>query len=175
MHEASIVRRGARKGQPCINIPSERRERLAAVGAERALAYRALFFTGLRMGELRSIRICDLHHERQRLGTGRQPAASKPAPSLGPQSPAFIVPSGFLRILNRDLAHAGIVKRSADGRTFDLHAFRTSLGTHLASAGVPLRTTQAVMRHSSPTLTANVHTDTDLLQVDAAVASLPSL
>jgi hypothetical protein len=31
------------------------------------------------------------------------------------------------------------------------------------------------MRHSSPTLTANVYTDTDLLQVDAAVASLPSL
>lgn len=212
LHEASIVRRGPRKGQPCINIPSERRERLAAVGAERALAYRALFFTGLRMGELRSIRICDLHldapqpylilsaksekarrgatiplrhdlvehirrvhHERQRLGTGRQPAASKPAPSLDPQSPAFIVPSGFLRILNRDLAHAGIAKRSADGRTFDLHAFRTSLGTHLARAGVPLRTTQAVMRHSSPTLTPNVYTDTDLLQVDAAVASLPSL
>ena len=104
-----------------------------------------------------------------------QRSSGGPAVALDPQSPVFIVPSGFLRILNRDLAHAGIAKRSADGRTFDLHAFRTSLGTHLARAGVPLRTTQAVMRHSSPTLTANVYTDTDLLQVDAAVASLPSL
>ena len=212
LQEASIVRRGPRKGQPCITIPIERRERLAAVGAERALAYRALFFTGLRVGELRSIRICDMqldapqpclilsaksekarrgatiplrqdlvehirrvHKERQRLGAVQHPAAGGPAVALDPQSPVFVVPSGFLRILNRDLAHAGIAKRSADGRTFDLHAFRTSLGTHLARAGVPLRTTQAVMRHSSPTLTANVYTDTDLLQVDAAVASLPSL
>ncbi len=76
-----------------------------------------------------------------------------------PQSAAFIVPSGFLRIPNRDLIHAGIPKRSADGRPVALHAFGTSLGTHLASAGVPLRTTQAVMRHSSPTLTANGYAD----------------
>jgi len=94
---------------------------------------------------------------------------------LDPSSPAFLVPSGFLQILNRDLAHAGISKKSPDGRTFDLHAFRTSLCTHLARAGVPLRTAQEVMRHSNPTLTANIYTDPALLQVEAALAALPSI
>mgnify|MGYP002790571039 FL=1 len=42
-------------------------------------------------------------------------------------------------------------------------------------AGVPLRTAQAAMRHSDPSLTANVYTDPKLLDVAGAVASLPDL
>ena len=163
----------------------------------------------MRVGELRSIRICDLHldnpqpflmpaaksekakrgatiplrpdlvalirlvdDQRLRANADAASASIGTNPSLDPHSPAFLVPTGFLRILNRDLAYAGIAKRTPDGRTFDQYAFRTSLGTHLARAGVPLRTTQAVLRHSSPTLTANVYTDPDLLQVDAALPAL---
>ena len=201
--EASIVRRGSRKGQHCIQLSAKRRAALTRLGLERALTYRALFFTGLRVAELRSIRVCDLHldgphpclvlaakSEKARRGATlplrpdlveyirrihKERAVLAETRVVGLQSAAFIVPTGILRILNRDLTHAGIPKRSADGRTFDLHAFRTSLGTHLALAGVPLRTTQAVMRHSSPTLTANVYTDPDLLNVDTALAALPSL
>ena len=206
--DAMTVRRGRRIGQPCARISAKRRAALELLGLERALAYRALFFTGLRVGELRSIRICDLQLDenpprlmlaaksaknrrassivlrqdlvdqirvvlarRESLGSGCSGSVQKRDPS----SPAFLVPSGFLRILNRDLAHAGIAKRSSDGRTFDLHAFRTSLCTHLARAGVPLRTAQEVMRHSNPTLTANVYTDPALLQVEAALAALPSI
>jgi integrase len=77
--------------------------------------------------------------------------------------------------LDRDLAFVGIAKRDELGRTFDLHAFRTSLCTHLARAGVPLRTAQAVMRHSDPSLTANIYTDPTLLDTAAAIASLPAL
>ncbi len=201
--EATVVRRGPRKGQHCIKISATRRAALAQLGAERALTYRALFFTGLRVAELRSIRVCDLNlngsqpclhlaarSEKARRGATiplrgdlveqirrihNQRAVLAESHVVDLHSAAFIVPSGFLRILNRDLAHAGIAKRSADGRTFDLHAFRTSLGTHLARAGIPLRTTQAVMRHSSPTLTANVYTDPELLRVDSALAALPAL
>jgi len=205
--EAMTVRRGSRRGQPCACVSSTRRAALELLGLERAMAYRALFFTGLRVGELRSIRLCDLaldenpprlmlaaksaknrrassivlrpdlveqiralFERRRKLGNGRTGSAQKPDPS----SPAFLVPSGFLRILNRDLAFAGIAKRSCDGRTFDLHAFRTSLCTHLARAGVPLRTAQEVMRHSNPSLTANIYTDPALLQVEAALAAIPS-
>ena len=57
----------------------------------------------------------------------------------------------------------------------DLHAFRASLCTHLARAGIPLRTVQPVMRHSDPSLTANIYTDPTLLDTAAAVASLPAL
>ncbi len=203
LFEASIVRRGPRKGQHCIPITATRRASLAQLGSERSLTYRALFFTGSRVGELRSIRVCDLDldgpqpclhlaakSEKARRGATiplrcdlveqirrihEERAVLAETRVVEPHSAAFVVPSGFLRILNRDLAHAGIAKRSADGRTFDLHAFRTSLGTHLARAGVPLRTTQAVLRHSSPMLTANVYTDPDLLHLDTALAALPSL
>ncbi len=44
-----------------------------------------------------------------------------------------------------------------------------------AKAGVPLRTAQAAMRHSDPSLTANVYTDPKLLDVAGAVASSPDL
>lgn len=109
--------------------------------------------------------------ERRRMsGNGRTGSAQKPDPS----SPAFLVTSGLPRILNRDLAFARIAKRPCEGRTFDLHAFRTSLRSHLARAGVPLRTAQEVMRHSNPSLTANSYTDPALLQIEAALAALPS-
>ncbi|MFN7020705.1 MAG: tyrosine-type recombinase/integrase [Phycisphaerales bacterium] len=57
----------------------------------------------------------------------------------------------------------------------DVHALRHTFGTHLSKAGVPLRTAQAAMRHSDPSLTANVYTDPKLLDVAGAVASLPDL
>ena len=94
---------------------------------------------------------------------------------LSPYAPLFDVPAGLLRILNRDLEVAGIPKRDDRGRTLDVHALRHTFGTHLSRAGVPLRTAQAAMRHSSPTLTANIYTDPRLLDVHGAVESLPTL
>lgn len=70
----------------------------------------------------------------------------------------FDVPAGLLRIFDRDLTAAGIAKRDDRGRTLDLHALRTTFGTLLSNGGVPLRTAQAAMRHSDPSLTANVYT-----------------
>ena len=85
------------------------------------------------------------------------------------------MPSSLLRILDRDLATAGIPKRDDRGRTLDIHALRTTFGTHLSMAGVPLRTAQAALRHSSPVLTANIYTDPRLLDIHGAVESLPAL
>jgi len=45
----------------------------------------------------------------------------------------------------------------------------------LSKGGVSLRTAQAAMRHSTPTLTANVYTDPKLLDVAGALDALPSL
>jgi integrase len=87
----------------------------------------------------------------------------------------FKVPSSLLRVLDRDLKAAGIPKCDDRGRTLDIHALRHTFGTHLSKAGVPLRTAQAAMRHSSPTLTANIYTDPRLLDVQGAVESLPTL
>jgi hypothetical protein len=108
---------------------------------------------------------------------------------LPANTPLFTVPEGLIRILDRDLVAAGIAKwvedpktgkmmidkRDDRGRTLDVHALRTTFGTHLSKGGVSLRTAQAAMRHSKPDLTANVYTDPKLLDVAAALNALPLL
>jgi integrase len=195
-----------------IRLAPARAERLARLGRERALSYRVLFFTGLRLGELRALRVRDLFldgptpfirlpaaAEKSRRGADlplRPDLVGEIRAALGdrlrevqasarergtirarldPADRAFVAPVGFLRVLERDLGYAGIAKRDDLGRTVDLHAFRTSLCTHLARAGVPLRTAQAVMRHSDPSLTANIYTDPTLLDTAAAIVALPGL
>jgi integrase len=86
----------------------------------------------------------------------------------------FDVPTGLLRILNRDLKAAGIPKRDDRGRTVDVHAIRHSFGTLLSVGGVAPRTAQAAMRHSTIDLTMNVYTDPRLLDVHGALDSLPA-
>lgn len=87
----------------------------------------------------------------------------------------FRVPKAMVKIMNRDLAAAGIAKRDGRGWTLDVHALRTTFGTLLSRGGVPLRTAQAAMRHSDPSLTANVYTDPKLLDVAGALDALPAL
>src|SRR5262249_26602773 len=66
-------------------------------------------------------------------------------------------------------------KRNERGRTLDVHTLRTTFGTLLSKVGVSPRTAQAAMRHSDPSLTANVYTDPKLLDVHGALDSLPNL
>ena len=102
--------------------------------------------------------------------------SGKPIPVRLPgPTPLFLVPSGLARILDRDLAVAGIPKRDERNRVVDVHALRVTFGTHLCAAGVPLRTAQAAMRHSKPELTANIYTDPKLLDVAGALDALPAL
>ncbi len=90
-------------------------------------------------------------------------------------SPLFNVPTGLLRILNRDAQAAGIPKRDDRGRTVCLHGMRHTFGTHLSKAGVPMRTAQAAMRHTDPMLTMGVYTDPALLDVAGSLDALPPL
>lgn len=87
----------------------------------------------------------------------------------------FRIPAGLTRVLDNDLAAAGIPKRDERNRVVDIHALRVTFGTHLCASGVPLRTAQAAMRHSKPELTANIYTDPKLLDVAGAIESLPAL
>lgn len=94
---------------------------------------------------------------------------------LAPEASLFAVPPSLVKVLGRDLRAAGIPEVDDRGRVVDVHALRTTFGTHLSKGGVPLRTAQAAMRHSDPKLTANVYTDPALLDVAGALDSLPSL
>jgi integrase len=87
----------------------------------------------------------------------------------------FTVPAGLVRILDRDLAAAGIPKRDDRGRTVDVHALRHTFATHLVAAGVAPRTAQAALRHSTLELTMQHYTDPRLLDVAGALAALPAL
>lgn len=85
----------------------------------------------------------------------------------------FDVPSGLLRMMDRDLKAAGIPKVDADGMVVHIHALRHSFGTHLSKAGVAPRVAQAAMRHSNISLTMGTYTDARLLDTAEAVESLP--
>ena len=85
------------------------------------------------------------------------------------------MPAGLVRILDRDLLLAGILKRDERGRTIDVHAMRHTFGTLLSKGGVMPRTAQAAMRHSTINLTMNSYTDPRLLDVAGAMESLLSL
>jgi len=99
-----------------------------------------------------------------------------PVPARLPlETPMFDVPSGLIRIFDRDLAAAGIPKKDDRGRTVDVHSLRTSFATHLSRAGVAPRTAQAALRHSSIDLTMNHYTDPTQLDVSGALDSLPPL
>ncbi len=89
--------------------------------------------------------------------------------------PIFDVPGQLVKILDRDLAAAGIPKMDDRGRTVDVHALRHTFGTLLSVAGVAPRTAQQAMRHSDIKLTMNTYTDPRLLDVAGAVDSLPML
>jgi len=95
--------------------------------------------------------------------------------TLPADAPLFYVPSALVKILDRDMAAAGIPKRDDRGRTVDVHALRHTFATHLVAAGVAPRTAQAAMRHSSLELTMRHYTDPRLLDVAGALASLPAL
>ncbi len=126
----------------------------------------------------------------ERLGEAKAAAARAGVaePSRLPASEGlFVVPRGLIRIFDRDLVFAGIarletrggrqvvVKADEYGRTIDVHALRHTFCSQLAKAGVPLRTAQAAMRHSDPSLTANVYTDPRMLDVAGALGALPAL
>ncbi len=76
-------------------------------------------------------------------------------------------------MLRIDLEAAGIPYRDAAGRVFDFHSLRGQYITSLGRAGVPLVTAQKLARHSDPKLTANVYTHLAMVDLAAAVESLP--
>ena len=193
LQEALTVRRGKNKGNQVASVSDARRAELDRLGTERALIYKTLILTGLRANELRTLRVGDLSfgdvpflvlrasNEKNRKGS-TIPIKSDLAADLRVWSEGktsselvFNVPTGLLRILNRDLIAAGIDKMDENEGRIHLHAMRHSTGTHLSAAGVSPRTAQAVMRHSDIALTMNTYTDEKLLQTSAAVELLPEL
>jgi integrase len=192
--EAATVRTGGRRGQAVGTVRPEVRERLERLGRERALMYLVMVYTGLRRGELESLRVRHLHldgpHPWVELAgelTKNREAAQVPlradlageladwvrATGKGKTDRVFRVPTELVKILKRDLALAGIPYRDDQGRTVDVHSLRYTTATLLSRAKVPPRVVQKIMRHSDVKLTMQVYTDANSLDEAEAVAALP--
>jgi len=200
--DALTIRRGKNKGKQLAKLRPDVVEDLQRLGRERALIYKTLVLTGLRKGELASLTVAHCHldgptpyadldaaDEKNREGSQialradlaadlaawvKELARGKTHAALA-STPLFNVPEKLIKILDRDLAMAGISKKDDRGRTIDVHALRHSFGTLLSRGGVAPRTAQAAMRHSTIDLTMNTYTDPRLLDIHAAVAALPAL
>jgi len=65
--------------------------------------------------------------------------------------------------------------RDSAGRVIDVHCLRHTFGTLLAKSGASLQVAQKAMRHSTPTLTANVYTHLGLMDIAGAVNAMPEI
>ena len=79
------------------------------------------------------------------------------------------------KMIEADLAAAGIAYTDAQGRYRDFHALRHTTGSWLAANGVHPKIAQAIMRHSTIDLTMSRYTHILRGQEAAAVAKLPDL
>jgi len=155
-----------------------------------------MVLTGPRLGELASIRVCDLdldaprpslrldaRHEKNRDGSTimlRSDLASEvrdwvAATPGAPDRVLFRLSPNQVKVFNRGLAFAGIGKRDDRGRTACIHSLRHTFATLLTLRGVAPRVAQEAMRHSHIDLTMSVYTDPRLLDVAAAMDALPKL
>lgn len=171
-------------------VSEQERARLVRLGETRALVYALALGTGLRMGEIRRLRWCDVEG-----GVVRVVAASAksrrdqsvPIParlssmldSFKPRDAApadAVVPEGAFPnglTFDRDLAAAGIAKHDDQGRVVDRHALRTTMISWLATTGAHPRTAQALARHADVETTMARYTDVRLLDTRAAMDRLP--
>jgi integrase len=166
---------------------------LFEVAGPRKLAYLTAFYTGLRRAELAALQWGDVHLDacrpffKVRASTTKNHKAATIAlhsdlaeelrkaktDNTRPEM-AVLERLPNMRQFRRDLEAAGIPFTDTQGRRFDFHAFRHTMATNLAKAGVGQRITQELMRHSDARLTNQVYTDATLLPVAEAVGCLPS-
>jgi integrase len=170
--------------------------KLVTLGRERALIYKTAVYTGLRLGEIASLRPCHLELGRKpfpRLEIpGKQTKNGQQARLLlvpafagelaawiedtgkGPDDALFHVPQASVRIMQSDLAVAGIPYHTSQGDA-DFHSLRMTANVMLGQAGIPARIRQLFMRHSDIRLTMATYDDESFLDLESAVKAMESL
>ena len=108
-------------------------------------------------------------------GLCRQGVGIAGIPKATAAVPLFDVPTGLIRILDRDLQAAGIAKRDDRGRTVDVHAMRGTFGSLLAAAGTSPIVLKELMRHKRIETTLKHYVDPRLLDIAGAVSALPAI
>ncbi len=158
----------------------------------RAFMYRVLYYSALRRNEANQLTWDNIKLDIERpviivkasVGKNRKPDIIEIAPAIlqelrafrpqnwQPAARAFFGHVPKVETLRKDLLKAGIQPEDTLGRRFDLHAFRKTLGTHMAQAGVPMHITQRALRHRDIKQTTKYYTDKALLSTQGAFVSI---
>ncbi len=187
----------AKEQQALLKTTKGAATRFGVGGPERALLYWTALATGLRLGELRSLRASSLdlaNPEHASLSvhasaTKNRHAATLPIrPDLAralaehvrgrlPAAPVFAIPSSWRAAeeLACDLRAAKVAVIDEDGAVADFHALRHSFASGLSRRGVPVRVAMALMRHSDPKLTLATYSHLGADDEREALAALPDL
>jgi integrase len=194
LEQGEIYTRGWRRMQKGVRLRPETREKLIRLGYERALSYKLMALSGLRVGELTQVRvrdvlldraqiILDAKFEKARRGAViplrhdlvedlRRWIENENAP---PDRKLVRVSHTLLKVFLRDIEYAGIPRYDDRGRVLCLHSLRYSFASWLSSGGVSPRVAMAALRHSDVSLTMSTYTDPRLLDVAGALDVLPQL
>ncbi len=165
-------------------------QRLLKIAGRHRLLYLTAAYTGLRKDELRKLEWGDLDLDApQPCVRLRAPATKARRDEVLPLHPSLVVelraarPSDaapqarvFTRLpkwatYKKHVERAGIEYYVSRGQA-DFHALRKTFGTMLQRAGVPMRQAMALMRHTDIKLTANIYTDSALLDTAGEVAKI---
>ena len=172
---------------------SELRRLLEASPLYRSIAYLSAARTGLRLGELASLKWADINfnsrtpHILSRAATAKNSKDARIPMTIQlerellkhrpddwkPSHPVF--PKGVprARTLQIDLKKAGIAYQDEMERYADFHSLRYTWGTYLQRNGVNSRTAMELMRHSDRKLTDKIYTDSNLLPTGEVIRNLP--
>jgi len=171
-------------------------KRFGMTGPERAMLYRVAVETGLRSSELRSLTVVsfDLDADPPTVTVGaayskrRRDDVLPLRPELAtalrthfagrtPATRAFNIGTAYhlAKVLQPDLADAGIPYEDEAGRVADFHALRHTFITNLARGGVHPKIAQQLARHSTITLTMERYSHTVLGDLHDALSVLPDL
>lgn len=172
--------------------PAEVQRLLRAAPPERALLYRLALESGLRVNELRRLRVADLDLDgphpalrvRAQHAKNRRDATLPLRASLAaalreaiadrlPSAEVVRVSDKPASMLRRDLEAAGVEVEDASGRRVDFHALRHTFITALARSGAPVHVTQRLARHATPNLTLAVYTHVQDADLRDALDALP--
>lgn len=168
-------------------------ERLGMTGRERSMLYRLAVETGLRAGELRSLKAADFDlsgnvvrlagkHTKNRndatlpLRAGTVELLKKFLAGKMPGAAVFNMPpaGAVAKMIQDDLRAAGIDPADDGSGKLDFHCLRHTFATLLIQTGVDIKTAQTLLRHSNPSLTLGVYTHTLRGAETAAINRLPS-
>jgi integrase len=174
----------------------EARKLLEVAPIKRRVTYALALYTGLRRGEICSLKWSDLTLDaaspvvsiRAAISKNRKLAFIPLHADLvqvlcqwrdeGTDGSGLVVPDGIPENefgLWRDMKAAGISRIDASERRVDFHALRHTTCTFLQAAGVSPRVAMEIMRHSEMRLTAKVYTDVGGLPTVEGISKMPSL